>query len=408
MGNLVDDAVANGFAAEHVDGLRDLVHEFPDVFRLYVESDPLLMWSLLKCRWPLEPFRCKLRKYPERQRAFLREYVQQLVDAGLVLRNNDSRWACAALPVKKSSGEYRMTVDYRPVNQLTVPLAAATPNLAVVTQSVKGAYGFGPFNLLKGFWQLPLSPTSQELFSFLTEDGVFTPTRVPQGASDSALHFQAQMQECFRSLLYNAALVWIDDILLFARSPGEFLEKLRAFFIILRQRNLKLNAAKCKLFSKKVIWCGKVIDGTGIEHDPTRLQALRNMPLLPTAAALQHFLCAINWLRESMVDYARTVAPLQHKLEEVMVARGRRKSRLAGLDLTWTKDDGSAFRVGLKLLSNSSKMFFPDRDAHVCLFSDASASGWAVVLTQVREWSTDTPVEEQHHEMLVCRGGTFT
>ncbi|KAE9037711.1 hypothetical protein PR002_g6407 [Phytophthora rubi] len=109
-----------------------------------------------------------------------------------------------------------------------------------------------------------------------------------------------------------------------------------------------------------------------------------------------------------MVDYARTVAPLQHKLEEVMVARGRRKSRLAGLDLTWTKDDGSAFRVGLKLLSNSSKMFFPDRDAHVCLFSDASASGWAVVLTQVREWSTDTPVEEQHHEMLVCRGGTFT
>uniref|UniRef100_H3GL52 Integrase catalytic domain-containing protein n=1 Tax=Phytophthora ramorum TaxID=164328 RepID=H3GL52_PHYRM len=265
MGYLVDDAVANGFAAEHV---------VPGA----------------------TPFRCKLRKYPERQRAFLRKYVQQLVDAGLVMRNNDSRWACAALPVKKSS----------------VPLAAATPNLAVVTQSVKGA-------------------------------------------SDSALHFQAQMQECFRSLLYNAALVWINDILLFARSPGEVLEKLRAFFIILRQRNLKLNAVKCKLFSKKVVWCGKVID-------------------------------------ESMVDYARTVAPLQHKLEEVMVARGRH--------LTWTKDDESAFRVVLKLLSNSSKMFFPDRDAHVCLFSDASASGWAVVLTQVREWPTDTPVEEQHHEML--------
>ncbi|GMF61960.1 unnamed protein product [Phytophthora fragariaefolia] len=85
-----------------------------------------------------------------------------------------------------------------------------------------------------------------------------------------------------------------------------------------------------------------------------------------------------------MVDYARTVAPLQHKLEDVMVTRGRRKSRLAGVDLTWTKDDESAFRVVLKLHSNSSKMFFPDRDAHVCLFSDASASGWAVVLTQVR------------------------
>ncbi|GMF36000.1 unnamed protein product [Phytophthora fragariaefolia] len=109
-----------------------------------------------------------------------------------------------------------------------------------------------------------------------------------------------------------------------------------------------------------------------------------------------------------MVDDARTVAPLQDKLEEVMVARGRRKSRLAGVELTWTKDDESAFLVVLKLLSNSSKMLFPDRDAHVCLFSDASASGRAVVLTQVREWSTDTPVEEQHQEMLVCRGETFT
>ncbi|OWZ12281.1 hypothetical protein PHMEG_00014583 [Phytophthora megakarya] len=68
------------------------------------------------------------------------------------------------------------------------------------------------------------------------------------------------------------------------------------------------------------------------------------------------------------MDYARTVAPLQHKLEKVMAARGR-------LDLTWTKEDESAFRVLLKLLSNSSKLFFSDRDAPFCLFSDASASG---------------------------------
>ncbi|OWZ05895.1 LOW QUALITY PROTEIN: hypothetical protein PHMEG_00021933 [Phytophthora megakarya] len=386
MENLVEQAVANWFAEAHVEGLRELVHEFPDVFRLHVGIDSPADVEPLEVQVVpgATPFRCKLRKYPERQRAFLREYVQQLVDAGLSLDMRCS--ACQA-----SNGKYRMTVDYRPVNRLTVPLTAATPNLAVVTQSVKGAYGFGSFDLYKGFWQLPLSPKSQEFFSFLTEDGVVTPTRVPQGASDSALHFQAQMQDCFWSLLYNAALVWIDDILLFARSPGVFLEKLRAFFIILRQCNLKLNAIKCKLFSNKVVWCGKVIDGAGIEHDPTRLQALRNMPPPPTAAALQHFLCAINWLR----------AHGGATLEEVMAARGRRKSCLTGVDLTWTKDDESAFRVVLQLLSNSSKLFFPDLDAHVCLFSDASASGWAVALTHVREWSIDTP-------MLVCRGGAFT
>ncbi|KAG6618625.1 uncharacterized protein IUM83_01442 [Phytophthora cinnamomi] len=153
MDNLVEQAVTNGFAEEHVEGLRGLVREFPDVFRLHVGNDLAADVESLEVQVVpgATPFRCKLRKYPEWQRAFLREHVQQLMDAGLVRRNNDSRWASAALPVKKANDEYRLTVDYRPVNRLTVPLAAATPNLAVVTQSVKGAYGFGSFDLFKGF-----------------------------------------------------------------------------------------------------------------------------------------------------------------------------------------------------------------------------------------------------------------
>ncbi|GMF65874.1 unnamed protein product [Phytophthora lilii] len=124
MENLVDKAVSNGFDEAHVEGLRRLVREFPDVFRLHIGSDPAadvepLEVQVVPCA---VPFRCKLR----------------------------NRWACAALPVRKSNDEYRMTVDYRPVNRLTVPLAAATPNLAVVTQSVKDAYGFGSFDLLRG------------------------------------------------------------------------------------------------------------------------------------------------------------------------------------------------------------------------------------------------------------------
>jgi transposase InsO family protein len=355
-----------------------------------------------------EPYRSATRKYPDMQRAFLREYVRELEENGLVVRNNQSRWASAAHPVRKQgTNEYRITVDYRQVNQRTVPLAGSTPNLAAVTQCVRGAYGFGKFDFFKGFWQLPLDPDCREMYSFVTEDGVFTPTRVPQGAADSALHFQAQMHDCFREQLYQSVLIWIDDVLLWASSPGDFIERLRVFFAILRQRNLKLNAKKCKLFAPKVVWCGKLIDGEGIEHDPARLEALGHMPLPPTAAALQNFLCAVNWLRDSMVDYARTVGPLQAKLEAVMAERGRKKTQLAGVDLPWSKDDEAAFRVVLKLLETSTKQYFVDPAATVCLFTDASNDGWAVVLTQVKEWDAHAPVTDQGHELLVCRGGAF-
>lgn len=132
------------------------------------------------------------------------------------------------------------------------------------------------------------------------------------------------MNEILKDLLFRSVLVWIDDVLLYARSAGEFLENLEHFFSILRQRKPKLNTKKCKLFAKLVKWCGELIDGEDVAHDPERLAALRQMPVPPTEAALQHFPCALNWLRDSMVDNARTTAPLHEKLEQVMRARGRR------------------------------------------------------------------------------------
>ncbi|OWZ03794.1 hypothetical protein PHMEG_00024413 [Phytophthora megakarya] len=71
------------------------------------------------------PFRYKQRKYPPLYSQFLRETVQQLLDRGIIRRNNSSRWASAAVPVRKLGTVYklRLTVDYRPVNALTVSIA---------------------------------------------------------------------------------------------------------------------------------------------------------------------------------------------------------------------------------------------------------------------------------------------
>ncbi|KAE8978399.1 hypothetical protein PR001_g24855 [Phytophthora rubi] len=408
--SLVDEAMDAGFEPTMADDLRQLVLDYSDVFRVRLGHDAAADVQPLEVRLEggAQPYRSGVRRYPEAQRQFLREYVRELESAGLVERNTQSRWACPALPVaKRGTDECRITIDYRPVNRLTVPLAGASLNLAVVTESVRGSYGFGAFDFHKGFWQMPLHPNSREIFSFVTEDGVFTPTRVPQGASDSAVHFQAQMNDVLKDLLFRSVFVWIDDVLLYARTAGEYLENLSAFFAILRQRKLKLNARKCKLFAKRVKWCGKVIDGEGVEHDPERLAALQQMPLLPTGAALQHFLCALNWLRDSMVDYARTTAPLQEKLERVMQSRGCRKAQLSGAILEWSDDEADAFRKTLEMVERLCKLAFPDKGATVCMFSDASLTGYALVLTQVRNWQDGVSVEEQQHELLICRGGLF-
>ncbi|GMF56173.1 unnamed protein product [Phytophthora fragariaefolia] len=152
---LVDEAVEAGFERGLADDLRVLVHEYEDVWRLRIDADePARVESMrITLRPDAQPYRSGVRKYPDMQRVFLRTYVQVLLDNGLVRRNNSSRWACAALPVRKAGGDgFRITMKYRPANKLTVPLAGATPNLTAVMQSVRGAYGFGQFDLFKGFW----------------------------------------------------------------------------------------------------------------------------------------------------------------------------------------------------------------------------------------------------------------
>ena len=108
--------------------------------------------------------------------------------------------------------------------------------------------------------------------------------------------------------------------------------------------------------------------------------ALQMIPPPPTGAALQLFLCALNWLRDSMVDLSRTVAPLQEKLEKVMRERGRRKFQLCDAKLTWSSDERVAFQEAFQMVKRLCKLIFPDKDAVVCMFSDASLTGYSIVI----------------------------
>ncbi|GMF30981.1 unnamed protein product [Phytophthora fragariaefolia] len=227
-----------------------------------------------------------------------KDYTKQLVQFGFVRRNDAARWACAAVPARKTGtvDSFRITNDYRPVNKLTIPIAGVMLNLDAMLEQVAGSSCFAKFDLMKGFWQMPLHPDSQEVLSFMTEDSVFTPLRVPQGAMDSSVHFQNQLQAVFRELLGHHCLIWIDDIIIYAESAVAFVAALRRFFELLHTHRLRLNVKKSIIYCKEGMWCGRLVSGTAVRHDPNRLAALSTLPPPPTIAALHQFVCAVNWL----------------------------------------------------------------------------------------------------------------
>jgi hypothetical protein len=96
--HLIEEAMAEGFDPELRDGFERLIYEYADVWRLKIGRDvaaKVESMQVLLCP-NVEPHRCGMRKYPDSQRAFLRDYVPE--ENGLVVRNNQSRWASAAHP----------------------------------------------------------------------------------------------------------------------------------------------------------------------------------------------------------------------------------------------------------------------------------------------------------------------
>ena len=286
-----------GCSPNYAEKLQRLLTKYADVFRLKLGRDPSVKVPplIVNVRPGAIPVRCKARRYSLEQRQFMKTHVAELVKAGLVFRNPRSRWCSPPLIVKKpEANEFRMTVDVRAVNAQTERMVWPMPMLEVILDHVAGAQLFFSLDFFKGYWQFLLDEGSQELFSFLTDEGVYTPTRVLMGGSDSVAYCQSTVQDMFGDFLYQGLLIWLDDLLGYEKTEDGLLELLQKVLQVCEEKGLKLNPKKCSFYKKEAKWCGRIISSDGVFHDPERIKALQELPAPQTGKDLQQFVCVLN------------------------------------------------------------------------------------------------------------------
>ncbi|ETV92996.1 hypothetical protein H310_12834 [Aphanomyces invadans] len=339
------EAEANGLAGDHLSRLRAMLHRYVDVFRIEFGRDPPFKVPPLEARVrPSEsPAKCSARRYPRTHQRFMEDHMADLEAAGLVYLNTGSRWATPPRIVPKKDGSYRMTVDLRSVNSRTEHLQWPMPQLEVALGFLTGSRFYLALDWFCGYWQLPLAPGSQELFTVMTHRGMMTPTRVTMGGSDSVGYCQSCVELIFKDVLYHSLLDILDRVLQACASSG-----------------LKLHPNKCSFFLTRAKWCGKIISADGISHCPDRVKGLVELSTPTTAAQLQKFLCCANWVRSSVPHFSGLVAPLTQLLAVASKSVSSRQQR---------KLDKDAL-ISMVSLSH------PDNESLVYLFADASLEFW--------------------------------
>lgn len=232
-----------------------MLRDFGDVTKLKLEGGPPADIEPLKIH--LKPdsisIRTKQRRYPLRKKELMTRYVRQLLNLGFVKNVTSPEWVSAPLIVpKRPLAMYRLTIDYRPINNATIPTFWPMPNIDAELSDARVATAFAGIDFCSGYWQAPLHPDSQPFFAFMTPDGVVMPIRTTQGGCNSTANFQEKVEQCFMELRDNFK-AWIDDFMLFANDEAQMLKILHRFFQICRKRRLIVSLPKSDFYLKEVL-----------------------------------------------------------------------------------------------------------------------------------------------------------
>ena len=288
------------------------------------------------------PFRSTQRRYAPKQRSFLSDTVRKLESVNAIFKNPQAKWASPALAVAKTgSEEFRFTVDLRIPNSQTIPIVSVMPHLESMMQTVGGSKFFAKIDMAHAYCWLPLGEESKPLMSIQTPLGVYSSNRLLQGSTHAGNHFQSVTSEAF-SVIADHLVQWMDDSMIHAESENQLLQIIQKFLKVCKQFGFKINAKKTILFSTEASFCGRTFPKNGSRFNTEKVSTLKNM-LKPTKGnELQQFLCAANWMRNSIPQFATITAPLHDIIGKYLQTswskdqKGRKESVF-----TWPMGDGT-------------------------------------------------------------------
>ncbi|KAI3364939.1 hypothetical protein L3Q82_000939 [Scortum barcoo] len=196
----------------------------------------------------------------------VKEYIQELLVKGWVVKSQ-SPYAAPVICVRKKDGSLRLCIDYRLLNNKTVPDRHPLPRIQDLTDSLGGYSWFSILDQGKAYYQGFIAEGSRYLTAFTTPWGLYEWVRIPFGLSNAPAAFQQSMEEMLDMLHDECCTPYLDDVLCFSKSLEEHVQVLREVLQALQHHGVKLKPEKCELFLQRAKlnavgyrWVGQLAD----------------------------------------------------------------------------------------------------------------------------------------------------
>jgi len=325
-----------------------------------------------------KPVRSRGYRMAPKEKSIINEEIDKLEAEGII-RKSHSEWSSNIVLVRKKDGTHRMCVDYRPLNNCTRKDVYPLPRVDDLLDALRGMKYFCLLDQSNAYHCVEIDEDDKPKTAFTSPKGLFEFNRLAFGLCNAPSTYQRLMDVLLSGLQWQICLTYLDDLLVYARNHTEMLERLRSVLSKLSDGGMKLRLEKCRFFQQKVNYLGHVISATGVQPDPSKIEAVQQIPIPKTVKQLKSFLGLPAYYRKFIKDCSKICGPLTKLLKK-------------DTKFEWTGDQQAAFDKIKEALTTAPILAHPDFSKKFIIQTDASVEGIGAVLTQIGDDGAEHPI----------------
>ena len=192
---------------------------------------------------------------------WVKNEIEKLLTAK-VIHSSHSSWSAPIIVVPKGDRGKCLVIDYRVLNKVTRKFTWPMPKVEDIFSKLNGATYFTTLDLHAGYHHIPLDKSSIPKTAFNSPFRKYEYVKVPFGLAQTPAYFQELMTDILKD--FSFAIAYVDDIIIFSKTPQEHLSHICMVFEKLKSANLSMKKSKCSFFSKEIQYLGHILSTTGI------------------------------------------------------------------------------------------------------------------------------------------------